>query len=72
MGDFALIYHLVFKVVLYETNCRMIRGPEGFIHPETLVLNGTTGDNDHAAGTVNQPVLGFLVRRNTLWAAFRS
>ena len=47
--------------------------PRGcFIPAETLVLNGTAGDNGTASGTLNQPVLGFLVaERNPLWAAFR-
>ena len=43
----------------------------GFISAETLVLNDTTGDNGTAGGTLNQPVLGFLVGCNSLWAAFR-
>ena len=33
----------------------------GFIHVETLVLNGTAGDYGTAGGTLHQPVLGFLV-----------
>ena len=33
----------------------------GFIHAETLVLNGTAGDNSTAGGTLKQPVQGFLV-----------
>ena len=32
----------------------------GFIPAETLVLNGTAGDNG-TGGTLHQPVLGFLV-----------
>ena len=36
--------------------------PEGIIPAETLVLNGTVGDNATAGGTLNQSVL---------WAAFR-
>ena len=32
----------------------------GFIPAETLVLNGTAGDNGTAGGILNQPVLGFL------------
>ena len=31
-----------------------------FIPAETLVQNGTAGDNDTTGGTLNQPVLGFL------------
>ena len=34
---------------------------EGFIPAETLVQNGTAGDNATAGGTLNHPVLGFLV-----------
>ena len=33
----------------------------GIIPAETLVQNGTAGDNDTAGGTLNQQVLGFLV-----------
>ena len=33
----------------------------GFFAAETLFLNGTVGDNGNAGGTLNQPVLGFLV-----------
>ena len=34
---------------------------EGFIPAETLVQNGTAGDNGTAGGTLHLPVLGFLV-----------
>ena len=33
----------------------------GFIPAETLVQNGIAGGNGTAGGTVNQPVLGFMV-----------
>ena len=37
-------------------------GPRaGFIPAETLVLNGTAGDNGTASATLTQPVLAFLV-----------
>ena len=40
----------------------MNRGLWGvFIPAETLVLNGTAGDNGTAGGKFKQPVLGFLV-----------
>ena len=32
----------------------------GFIHAETLVQNGTAGDNTTAGGTLNQPVQSLL------------
>ena len=43
---------------------RVAGGAEGvycFIPTETLVLNGTPGDNGTAGGTLNQAVLWFLV-----------
>ena len=43
----------------YRTNRGGPRG--GFIPAETLVLNGTAGDNGTAHGPLNQPVLGLLV-----------
>ena len=33
----------------------------GFIPAETLVHNGTAGDNGTAGGTLNQSVIGFLL-----------
>ena len=33
----------------------------GFTPIEILVLNSTAGDNATAGGTLNQPVLGFVV-----------
>ena len=39
------------------------------IPAETLVLIGTVGAN---GATFDQPVLGFLVGWNPLWAEFRS
>ena len=46
-------------LVYYRTN----RGPSerGFIPAETLVQNGTAGDNGTTGGALTQPVLGFLV-----------
>ena len=42
-------------------------GPRGgFIPAETLLQNGTAGRNDTAGGTLNQPVLYFLVGLNPL------
>ena len=43
------------------------------VHPstETLVQNGTAGDNGIAGGALRHPVLAFLVGRNPHWAAFR-
>ena len=44
---------------LRPTKCQ---GPrEGFIPAETIVLNTTAGDYGTACGTVDQPVLCFLV-----------
>ena len=46
-----------------STSSQMNRGGGmgGFILAETLVQNGTAGDNGTAGGTSNQPVLGFVV-----------
>ena len=42
------------------------RGPRGdFILAETLVQNGTAGNNGTAGGILNQPVLGLLVGDET-------
>ena len=41
----------------------------GFIPAETPVQNGTAGTNGTAGGTLNQPVLWFLVRQaNVMYA----
>ena len=49
-----------------------LRPRGGFILAETLVHNGIAGGNGTAGGTLNQPVLGFLLGWNPLWAmAFR-
>ena len=43
-----------------DTRDSMFTDGMGFILAETLVQNGTTGDNGNAGGTLNQPVPGFL------------
>ena len=45
-------------LITFTDNSRPIGG---FIPAESLVLTGTAGDNGTAGGTLNQPVLGFLV-----------
>ena len=39
------------------------RSRGGFIPAETLVQNGTAGDNDTASGTLNEPVLGYHAKK---------
>ena len=51
---------------------RTHRGGRGGFILETLVQTGTAGDNGTAGETLNQPVLGFLVGLNPLWAATSS
>ena len=41
----------------------------GVIPAQTLVHNDTASKNGTAGGTLDQPVLCFLVGRNPLWAA---
>ena len=65
------LYQLETSRQRYSRGGRIAGAHGGVIPAETLVLNGTAGDNDTAGGTSNQPVLGFLVGRNPLWAAFR-
>ena len=53
------IWSRVSEAICYRMNRG---GPRaGFLLPESLVQNGTAGDNGTAGGTLNQPVLGFLV-----------
>ena len=59
-GNFGVWNHPWVKPVDSRHHESRGRGPRaGFILAETLVQNGTTGNNGTAGGTLNHPVLGF-------------